>query len=77
MEIKHTLHDPFKTASPIQFSKTIIRNIMTIATWGIHPHTTCQLDIRNKETRIKEFLSILHWSITFEKNTLRSFCVIH
>ena len=51
VEIKHTLHDANKTASPIQFSKMVIRNIMPIATWGIHPHTTRDIDLRNKQTK--------------------------
>lgn len=50
-EFKHTLHDANKTTSPIQFSKIVIRNIMPISTWGIHPHTTRDIDLRNKQTK--------------------------
>lgn len=50
-EFKHHLHDPNKTTSLISFSKIFICTIMPITTWGIHPHTLRDLDLRNKQTK--------------------------
>ena len=54
MEMKHTLHDPNRTTSPITYNKTTIRRILSISQWGIHLHTTRTLiNTRNKDFEVK------------------------
>ena len=54
MKMKHTLHDPNRTTSPITYSKTTIRRILSISQWGIHPHATRTLtNTRNKDFEVK------------------------
>ena len=49
MDFKHTLAEPHRAASPINYSKCTIQQILPMNTWGMHPHVTRSLKIRNKE----------------------------
>lgn len=51
IEFTHTLMESLQTNSPFRFSKAIIRNIMSISAWGIHPPTTRQLSIKSREQK--------------------------
>ncbi|CAL5361504.1 unnamed protein product [Camellia sinensis] len=51
VQFQHHLADPNRTASPINYSKATIQNIVPIQAWGMHPHVTRTLDIRSKESR--------------------------
>ena len=51
VEFKHTLVEPNRTASPINYSKATIWKIVPMKAWGMYPHVTRSLEIRNKESR--------------------------